>query len=175
MAKTEKTLEELINGHIVDTIYLPNDPQAEYDLSKLLNNDIPTNVDTYEDKVEELKEQIKSTSEKLTLRFVPIDERQKMLEDIQKYQAENELADSDVLPFEERIETKLFLYSLVSVEVLGEVIGVYDKSTKHWVNYLKDMQTKRPQSFVRLINKINDIAVSADAEKKILESIDFLS
>jgi hypothetical protein len=180
-AKQDKTLNELINGRIVDTIYIPRDNNALYQLEKLIAPASMTvlrraeDCDTYDDRLDELKEQIKQSSDCLELCSLKPKEAQGILESLKTDDGADDSGDVDVA-IKDTIAGKRFLASVVSLARPGEPkLHKWERDDQFWLDYLNDIKESAPSGFSRIFEKLDNMTWTAQRESKVLESIDFLS
>jgi len=153
-----KTIAELIVNRITDTVLIPNDPQKVYDLKKIIDNLSTANVD----RIDALQEEIKASSDVLTLRSL-FDSERTMLHAL----TESETEDT---PYAEMADTRLLLLSAVSL-----LRGDSDITPSDWTEYFKTLAEHNPATYQRVMNKAYEVNISANEESSVLASIDFLS
>jgi len=183
MAK-EKTLDELVNGRIVDKVYVPKGLQAIYDLGKILEAPpspfmTPEDADGRDDRIDRLRKQIKESCDCLTLRSLKSAEvsaiSQTAKERLEKLLAENPGTDPRevTIPFKDRQNTLMFVASVVSLATSDgkEVSG---KPDTFWIDYLEGIMNDQMSTYMRIVDKFIALMLDKAVEQKVVESIDFL-
>jgi hypothetical protein len=176
----DKTLEALINGRVIDTIYIPNDPQAVYDLQELLEqnkkdailNFVNDKEHVQDAAIAKLEKHIKETSDKITLRSIAGADLLAIKAEIDALV--EKLGKDAPIPFEKDFNTLRFLKACVCIKQANETI--YSGDDEKICAYLKCLRdAEKTASYVRIFNKIDAMMLTASAEQRVMESIDFLS